>query len=127
MKVRLMSSLLAVAIGFALTTSAKADPHCNTCPYDCSDLGLGHKDCSELERGRGNTCCVDLTQKGLRIAQEYDRVNNSNSHSNSHSDYDRNERCPAGFSPSERKCTQDERRRGCKDIRLPNGLGCVKR
>ena len=37
------------------------------------------------------------------------------------------ERCPAGFSPSEQKCTQDERRRGCRDMRLPGGLGCVDR
>lgn len=37
------------------------------------------------------------------------------------------ERCPSGFSPSERKCTPEERRRGCKDMRLPGGLGCVKR
>lgn len=37
------------------------------------------------------------------------------------------ERCPSGFSPSERKCSQEERRRGCKDMRLPGGLGCVKR
>jgi hypothetical protein len=39
----------------------------------------------------------------------------------------REERCPSGFSPSERKCSQDERRRGCKDMRLPGGLGCVRR
>jgi hypothetical protein len=37
------------------------------------------------------------------------------------------ERCPAGFSPSERKCTNEERRHGCKDMRLPGGLGCVHR
>lgn len=35
--------------------------------------------------------------------------------------------CPSGFSPSEQKCSPDERRRGCKDIRLPGGLGCVRR
>lgn len=39
----------------------------------------------------------------------------------------RQERCPSGFSPSERKCSSEERRRGCKDMRLPGGLGCVKR
>ena len=39
----------------------------------------------------------------------------------------RAETCPAGFSPSEQKCSQDERRRGCKDIRMDGGLGCVKR
>lgn len=37
------------------------------------------------------------------------------------------ERCPSGFSPSERKCSQEERRRGCRDMRLPGGLGCVSR
>jgi hypothetical protein len=37
------------------------------------------------------------------------------------------DRCPPGFSPSENKCSQDERRRGCRDMRLPSGLGCVSR
>jgi hypothetical protein len=35
--------------------------------------------------------------------------------------------CPSGFSPSEQKCSPEERRRGCKDMRLPGGLGCVRR
>ncbi|MBL7661646.1 hypothetical protein JNK13_02730 [bacterium] len=39
----------------------------------------------------------------------------------------REERCPAGFSPSERKCSSEERKHGCKDIRLDNGMGCVRR
>jgi hypothetical protein len=37
------------------------------------------------------------------------------------------DRCPPGFSPSERKCSSDERRQGCRDIRTPSGLGCVSR
>ncbi|MCO6431845.1 MAG: hypothetical protein J5J00_13380 [Deltaproteobacteria bacterium] len=37
------------------------------------------------------------------------------------------DRCPPGFSPSEQKCTPQERKKGCKDIRLPSGLGCVRR
>lgn len=37
------------------------------------------------------------------------------------------ERCPPGFTPSEIKCTPQERKRGCKDVRLPGGLGCVRR
>lgn len=39
----------------------------------------------------------------------------------------REERCPSGFSPSENKCSREERKRGCQDMRLPGGLGCVKR
>lgn len=35
--------------------------------------------------------------------------------------------CPSGFSPSEQKCSPAERQRGCKDMRLPGGLGCVRR
>jgi hypothetical protein len=35
--------------------------------------------------------------------------------------------CPPGFQQSERKCTDQERRRGCRDVRTPGGLGCVKR
>lgn len=38
-----------------------------------------------------------------------------------------NDRCPSGFSPSENKCSPQERKRGCRDIRLPSGLGCVSR
>lgn len=37
------------------------------------------------------------------------------------------EHCPSGFSPSEQKCSKEERRRGCRDMRLPGGLGCVSR
>ena len=37
------------------------------------------------------------------------------------------ERCPAGFTPSENKCSKEERKHGCKDIRMSSGLGCVKR
>ncbi len=39
----------------------------------------------------------------------------------------RQERCPSGYSPSEQKCSSEERRRGCSDMRLPGGLGCVRR
>lgn len=37
------------------------------------------------------------------------------------------DRCPSGFSPSEVKCSPEERRRGCRDMRMPSGLGCVSR
>ena len=37
------------------------------------------------------------------------------------------DRCPPGFQPSELKCTPQERRKGCRDMRMPSGLGCVDR
>lgn len=39
----------------------------------------------------------------------------------------RQEHCPSGFSPSENKCSPAERKHGCRDMRLPGGLGCVSR
>jgi hypothetical protein len=106
-----------------IAESAFATPYCSRCPYSCSDLGLGRKDCSEIEAS-GRSCCVDLTQRGLDVARAFENRDNSRDQQRPRRD---EERCPAGFSPSERKCSPDERRRGCKDIRLNSGLGCVSR
>lgn len=117
----IFSPLLLVALlmgPFALP--AVADPHCQPCPYACSDLGLGKKDCSVLSESRG-LCCLDLTQSGLKLAQEQERLLGSKNQATVA------ERCPSGFQESEQRCSNEERRRGCKDIRLPGGLGCVKR
>ena len=109
-------------LGLASITTinqAFAGSHCAPCPYSCDDIGLGHKDCSLLSAS-GGVCCLDLTSKGMQVALERERVQGP-SHSAAQ------DRCPAGFSPSEQKCSQQERRNGCKDIRLPSGLGCVNR
>jgi hypothetical protein len=34
------------------------------------------------------------------------------------------ERCPQGFVPGNHRCSNDERRRGCKDMRMPGGTTC---
>lgn len=34
------------------------------------------------------------------------------------------EQCPSGFEPGNHRCSQDERRRGCKDMRMPGGTTC---
>ncbi len=95
-------------------------PYCRPCPFDCDDLGLeeGGKDCSD-KGSSGNACCVDLSNKGLDLAEAQDDVNDE-------VDEDEEE-CPAGFEKSEDKCTDEEREDGCKDIRLDNGKGCVNR
>ncbi|WKZ57263.1 MAG: hypothetical protein QY326_00965 [Bdellovibrionota bacterium] len=36
-------------------------------------------------------------------------------------------RCESGWRPSDHKCSSEERKRGCKDMRLPSGQLCVKR
>lgn len=124
-KVLLGTAFLTVALAI-VPSIASADPYCSSCPNTCAGLGLGHRDCSELPRARG-LCCVDLTQKGLKIAHELDRASDDNDRHDIRDRAVAAEHCPSGFSPSERKCSQDERRRGCKDMRLPGGLGCVRR
>ena len=112
--------LVACAISlFSFAGVAAADSYCAPCPFDCSDLGLGHKDCSELGGGRG-MCCLDLTKRGLQVAQAMERAAGGRQQQ-------ARETCPSGFQPSEQKCSTEERRRGCKDMRLPGGLGCVRR
>jgi hypothetical protein len=114
---------------FASAFPASATPHCRQCPYDCSDLSLGRRDCSEM-RPAGGLCCVDLTEYGLQLAREIERNQGSRpSNNNNNNGYNNRggDRCPPGFSPSERKCSQQERRNGCRDVRTPSGLGCVSR
>ena len=36
-------------------------------------------------------------------------------------------RCPQGFKKSNRRCTNKERKNGCKDLRTPSGQGCISR
>ena len=112
-------AIVGIFVGTFLSISAvSADPYCRKCPFDCTHLGLGKKDCSKLSEASG-VCCVDLTEKGLKLAKEQERLLPPV--------ITPMETCPRGFSPSERKCTVEERRKGCKDMRLPNGLGCVHR
>ena len=116
MKTISIAALVSAIVFSILPAAASATPHCQPCPYSCSDLGLGKKDCSMLSETRG-LCCVDLTQKGLDLAKEQERLLAKNNPAVS---------CPAGFKPSERSCSQDERRRGCRDQRVgPNNMGCV--
>ncbi len=76
-----------------------------------------------MSESRG-VCCVDLTKKGLELAYAQEQVAKP---TGSNRPLQVREECPSGFRPSENKCSSEERRRGCKDMRLPGGLGCVKR
>lgn len=113
-----MRSLIALALSLLVIPCASATPNCRPCPYSCADLGLGKKDCSFVSESRG-ICCVDLTQKGLEIAAAQEAALKQSASN-------QGGRCPAGFTPREQRCSNAERARGCKDMRLPNGQGCVK-
>lgn len=117
--------LLAIAF-LALADFALAIPRCNSCPYSCEMMGLGRRECSNKSNSAG-VCCVDLSSEGLEFAMEFDRARGNSPQQNYPQGGQNYDRCPAGFQPSEQKCSPQERQRGCKDIRLPSGLGCVKR
>lgn len=107
---------LAVIVALIAPLDALATPHCQPCPYSCADLGLGKKDCSQLSESRG-LCCVDLTQRGLDLAKEQERLLGRSNVGTP---------CPAGFTPSEQRCSDNERKRGCRDQRVgPERKGCV--
>lgn len=81
--------------------------------------GYDGRERRELERERER-----LEEERARLERERDRQNFQSVPSMARPTQDR---CPAGFSPSENKCSPEERRRGCRDMRLPSGLGCVSR
>ena len=121
MMIKLLPALvLSFACAFGTSSAAYAIPFCQPCPYDCDDIGdgLGDKDCSEVS-DNGSTCCVDLTEWGLQLAQAEAGAGGGSD--------DDDEECPDGFEESENKCSPDEREDGCRDIRLDNGTGCVSR
>ncbi len=114
--------LSAIALVLSIST-VSATPHCRACPYSCTDLGMGSKDCSFVSESRG-VCCLDLTKKALEVAMAQEQVGGA---PGANRPLHVREECPPGFRQSEQKCSPDERRRGCKDMRLPGGLGCVRR
>lgn len=120
MRISLFITLLMASLGIQ---NASATPDCRPCPYSCEDLGAGKKDCRFISESRG-VCCLDLSPKGKDIAEAQAKVLQSQGLNRPSSSSQ--ERCPAGFQPREQRCSPEERRRGCKDVRLSSGLGCVK-
>lgn len=106
--------------------SVYAIPRCQSCPYSCAYLDLGGKDCSNTSVSRG-LCCVDLSREGMEIANAQQQALGAYSSRDYRAQPRVAEHCPSGFRPSEDKCRPEERRKGCKDIRMPGGLGCVNR
>jgi len=115
-------ALVALVISTFAIDLASATPNCRQCPYTCNDLGLGKKDCSAVSETRG-ICCLDLSKKGLEMAAAQEAALKDKTTSAATV----REQCPSGFRPSEQKCSPAERAKGCKDVRLSSGLGCVKR
>ena len=116
MKLRLT---LYIALSFVVVTAPAfaKEPYCKPCPLSCEDLEFGRKDCANL-KSRDGVCCVQLSKDALKLVQAQDAALETQKPQ---------ETCPSGFKPSEQKCSNAERKNGCKDIRLPSGLGCVKR
>ena len=116
--------LVLLSVFFMLPPLASATPHCEKCPFSCGQLGLGKKDCSVISTN-GGICCLDFTKYGLEVAEARNQVAGNQAPQANHRPSQ--DRCPEGFQPSENRCRPEERARGCKDIRLPSGLGCVRR
>lgn len=69
----------------------------------------------------------DLEEERRRVESERRRIEEERARQYNPPPPRREESCPSGFSPSENKCSREERQRGCRDMRLPGGLGCVSR
>jgi hypothetical protein len=90
--------------------------------YGSHDNYYGHEKHERWEEKRH-----EQEERAEREAREHQRDEESRRHHEQEPPRRVEEHCPSGFSPSERKCSNDERRHGCQDIRTPSGLGCVRR
>ena len=95
--------------------SSYGDPYYDNSYYDREER-------RRLERERDR-----LEEERDRLERERERADHHRPSAPPVARQPERESCPSGFSPSERKCSNEERRRGCRDIRLPSGLGCVSR
>jgi hypothetical protein len=104
--------------------SGYRDPYYNSGGYN-DDYYRNERDRDRLERDRRK---VDSERRRLEDERrDLERERDANRYTPPPPPVVREERCPSGFSPSEQKCSREERQRGCKDMRLPGGLGCVRR
>ena len=67
-----------------------------------------------------------LERERERLERERERLEREREKAKRRPKRPKRERCPAGWHPSEQKCTSKERRKGCQDMRTPGGLGCVR-
>lgn len=127
-KTILGSFLLLSASNLLLATLSTAQPY-----DDYNDRYYGDRyDEDYRDRARDERRDIEREQQRLedardRLDRERERLEDEKEQMHSKAPAPVAEHCPSGFSPSEQKCSPEERRRGCKDMRLPGGLGCVHR
>lgn len=73
----------------------------------------------ERERQRLREERRELERERARLERERERERERR---NTHTAEKQPETCPAGYRPG--RCEDKQRKRGCKDMRLPGGLGC---
>ena len=134
-----LSSITLVLLTMVSLTGCPNNDRYAPSPYD-SGYGYDY-DRNDYDRRRDYERRRDLDRERERLEDERERLENERERRDNHryekdrhNNYrpaptpsPREERCPSGFSPSEKKCSSDERKRGCRDMRLPGGLGCVSR
>jgi len=79
----------------------------------------------ELERERDRL--EDERRELERERSRSERRERRSHSSGEHASPPREVGCPSGFYPSDKKCTKDERKHGCKDLRNSAGQLCVHR
>ncbi len=78
----------------------------------------------ERERERLEQERRDLAIERDRLERERERAQH-HSHKEQHTSRPAPERCPSGWKPG--SCSKKDRKHGCKDMRMPRGLGCRTR
>jgi hypothetical protein len=122
--------IISSAILFLSACSGFNDPFYNSGGYNSGPSYNSGYDWDYEQRRRNERDRYEIERERRRVEEERRRLNEERENvwsAPAQAAPVRRETCPSGFSPSENKCSVEERRRGCKDMRLPGGLGCVRR
>jgi len=125
---RALLLLIALTACAELNNPYYQDPYYNepsySNPYYYDDSYYNRKERERLERERRR---LEWEREKLEKERERERRNHLRGRPSAPPLAPMN--CPSGFSPSNSKCSDKERRSrgGCRDMRLPNGQLCVDR
>lgn len=104
----------------------------NGCRAEFSIYRRYHDSYDDRERDRDREREADRERERLqreeeRIRQERQEIERERERIREQESRAREERCPPGFVPGGYRCSENDRRRGCKDMRMPGGTTCNSR
>ena len=126
MKRTIMLSLAALflCIGVNAATADRYHDYDDNDGYDESDGYDDYDRHDSYDRDEYNRDRRELDRERERLDEERDRLREERRRLEREEERPTPDSCPSGFHPGNHRCSNEDRKRGCKDMRRPSGLTC---